>query len=144
MLMHGQITHGFQFFAEDPRSLRPSAYYGPHTGAGVAVDAIDPNSIRYLNADVSDWPITSSLSVSIGGTVNLRGTDKGGSVSVGQAFVSEDITIHADRINLPYVEYTGTGEMLPIILGGDTRARAKKVDTTSKPWKRRRAIITST
>jgi hypothetical protein len=37
-----------------------------------AADAIDPNSIHYLHADVSGWPITSSLSVSIGGgSVNM-------------------------------------------------------------------------
>lgn len=38
-----------------------------------AADAIDPNSIRYLHANVAGWPITSSLSVSIGGgSVNLK------------------------------------------------------------------------
>jgi len=37
-----------------------------------AGDAIPAGSINYLHANVSGWPITSSLSVSIGGTVNLN------------------------------------------------------------------------
>ncbi len=37
-----------------------------------AADAINAGSIHYLHANVSGWPITSSLSVSIGSTVNLK------------------------------------------------------------------------
>ena len=36
-LMHGQIDHGFQFAAGDPRRGRPVSYYGPPSGAGAAV-----------------------------------------------------------------------------------------------------------
>lgn len=34
-------------------------------------DAIDPTTIRYLHGNVSAWPITSALSVSLGSTVSL-------------------------------------------------------------------------
>lgn len=40
MLMHGQIDHGFQFVPGDPRRCLPVSYYGPGTGAGVAVAAM--------------------------------------------------------------------------------------------------------
>ncbi len=44
----------------------------PTTGGSGGSDAISPGSIRYLHADVSSWPVTSSLSVSIGGgTVSM-------------------------------------------------------------------------
>lgn len=39
-LMHGQIDHGFQFLEGDPRRDRPVSYYGPESGAGVAVRAL--------------------------------------------------------------------------------------------------------
>ncbi|HOI43156.1 MAG TPA: fused MFS/spermidine synthase [Elusimicrobiales bacterium] len=39
-LMHGQIDHGFQFLEGDQRRNRPVSYYGPASGAGVAVRAL--------------------------------------------------------------------------------------------------------
>ncbi len=42
----------------------------------VAGDAIDPGSIRYLNANVSGWPVTSSLRVSINRSTVSMSYDK--------------------------------------------------------------------
>ncbi|MDQ7774345.1 MAG: fused MFS/spermidine synthase [Elusimicrobiales bacterium] len=39
-LMHGQIDHGFQFLEGDPRRNKPVSYYGPESGAGVALRAL--------------------------------------------------------------------------------------------------------
>jgi predicted O-methyltransferase YrrM len=39
-LMHGQIDHGFQFAEGDPRRNSPVSYYGPESGAGLAVRAL--------------------------------------------------------------------------------------------------------
>lgn len=39
-MMHGQIDHGFQFLEGDPRRNKPVSYYGPGSGAGVAVRAL--------------------------------------------------------------------------------------------------------
>lgn len=41
------------------------------SGTAVAADAIDPSTIHYLSANVSSWPVTSSLKVSLGSTVTL-------------------------------------------------------------------------
>ena len=39
-LRHGQIDHGFQFAAEDPRRKWPVSYYASSTGVGVSVRAL--------------------------------------------------------------------------------------------------------
>lgn len=39
-LLHGQIDHGFQFLAGDPRRRRPVSYYGPGTGVAASVIAM--------------------------------------------------------------------------------------------------------
>ncbi len=39
-LNHGTITHGFQYLDADKRR-RPTAYYGPRSGAGIALAALD-------------------------------------------------------------------------------------------------------
>lgn len=56
----------------DTASTTASTSDATASTTGVAGDAIPANSIRYLHADVSGWPVTSSLSVSIGGgSVNM-------------------------------------------------------------------------
>jgi hypothetical protein len=42
-LQHGRILHGFQY-VESPQRSWPTSYYGPHSGAAIAINAIDrPN-----------------------------------------------------------------------------------------------------
>lgn len=60
--------------AEQPAQADASS---PDTTATVSAgDAIDPGSIRYLHANVSGWPVTSSLRVSISGSTVSMPYDK--------------------------------------------------------------------
>ncbi len=43
-LVNGRVTHGIQFL--DDRRTKPGAYYGPHSGAGVAVNGFEPGRRR--------------------------------------------------------------------------------------------------
>src|SRR5207302_5830799 len=38
-LTHGQIRHGYQY-VQYPQSTWPTTYYGPHSGVGIALDAL--------------------------------------------------------------------------------------------------------
>jgi hypothetical protein len=40
LLTHGTIQHGYQFL-RSPRNTWPTSYYGPHSGAGIVLNAID-------------------------------------------------------------------------------------------------------
>jgi hypothetical protein len=40
MLTHGTIRHGFQYL-RGPKSAWPTTYYGPHSGAGIVLTALD-------------------------------------------------------------------------------------------------------
>jgi len=39
-LRHGRILHGFQYLG-NPQSAWPTAYYGPHSGVGIVLNALD-------------------------------------------------------------------------------------------------------
>lgn len=39
-LRHGRVLHGFQYL-ESPQSAWPTAYYGPHSGAAMVLNALD-------------------------------------------------------------------------------------------------------
>jgi hypothetical protein len=43
-LVNGRVTHGIQFL--DERRTKPGAYYGPHSGAGVAINGFEPGKRR--------------------------------------------------------------------------------------------------
>ena len=40
MLTHGTIRHGFQYL-RGPKSAWPTTYYGPHSGAGIVLNALE-------------------------------------------------------------------------------------------------------
>lgn len=44
-LTHGSIRHGFQYLHE-PQRRWPTSYYGPHSGVGYAINALDPGPRR--------------------------------------------------------------------------------------------------
>jgi len=44
-LNHGRITHGFQYL-EEPRQEWPTAYYGRHSGVGIALSALGDSPRR--------------------------------------------------------------------------------------------------
>ncbi|HWR52048.1 MAG TPA: fused MFS/spermidine synthase [Bryobacteraceae bacterium] len=43
-LVHGRVAHGLQF--QDHRRRQPTSYYGPHSGAGVALNGFPPGKRR--------------------------------------------------------------------------------------------------
>jgi hypothetical protein len=45
MLTHGTIRHGFQYL-RSPKSDWPTSYYGPHSGAGIVMTALEKPSRR--------------------------------------------------------------------------------------------------
>jgi hypothetical protein len=45
MLTHGTIRHGFQYL-RGPKSMWPTSYYGPHSGAGIVMTALEKPSRR--------------------------------------------------------------------------------------------------
>jgi hypothetical protein len=44
-LTHGSIRHGYQYQRE-PQRRWPTSYYGPHSGVGIAINALDPEPRR--------------------------------------------------------------------------------------------------
>jgi hypothetical protein len=44
-LTHGSIRHGYQYLRE-PQRRWPTSYYGPHSGVGIAISALDPGLRR--------------------------------------------------------------------------------------------------
>ncbi len=44
-LRHGRTRHGFQYLKQPQRSW-PTSYYGPHSGVGIVLNALDPGERR--------------------------------------------------------------------------------------------------
>jgi hypothetical protein len=44
-LTHGSIRHGYQYL-RDPQRRWPTSYYGPHSGVGIAINALDSGPRR--------------------------------------------------------------------------------------------------